>query len=257
VIKRKGIPKAIIFLSLGVILLSATLFVIIDLRNWFGLGTAFSRHFFWNWYGEGGPIELLQYMSLGAASVLFAYNSGRTRQTDALQSRFSIIMAFALCMMLIEDAGNPRHEIRGWVEFIFSEEHYGVFGTLTELLYFAVLASIPIFALLVYGRKMKAHLKPLAFLLVGFAAYGIAVSLSFIGSAFEGVLDTSTYALLGDSLKQFSIAISDGGLEEYWHEGVPFRLMDGMVEESIELFGAMSLLAASFSFLHHSSERGN
>ena len=250
---KERIPAAIVVLSLAIIGGSLALYVAIDLRNTFGLGDAVNRHFFWHWYAEGGPIEMLQYLSLGIATLLFSLNAGMAIGRNRTEFRFSILVGFAMCLMLIEDAGDPRHEIRQWVEFLFSEGHYGVAGTLTELTYFGLLAAILIYALVVYGSTLRGRFESQIFFVIGFAAYGVAVSLSFVGSAFAALFDQNAYVLMGGFLVEVSLTLSDGKLGDYWppesQAHIAFHLMDGMVEESIELLGAMSFLAASLSLL--------
>lgn len=249
------LPELILGLALLSVVISLALFYVIDLRNVFGLGSLVNRHFFQHWWRDGGPTEWLQWGLLASAALVAAFSAGRVFGHDKCVCAFWAIMALALVLMLIEDAGNPRHRIREYVRFAFKEEGagLGLMVTASQLLYFAVLASVPIYALVRHGHVLKRLLRVKVYVLIGFASYALSASLSFAGDAFSALLDRSFYSFSGEFLYRLSLRLGDDGLEQAWgghgHEYIPFRLMDGMVEESIELIGAASFLAATVSYL--------
>lgn len=246
-------PSTILLSGVGFVIFSFLLFFFIDLKNIFGIGDAVNRGFYWNWYAEGGPIELLQYYTLGAAVVCSIMNAGPINTKDRKRFFFWFVLGIGLCLMLIEDTGDTRHRIRHIIEWALSENHYGVVGTLFELSYFLVLAAFPITAFLFFREALNDVRGIYFFMIVGFLGYACGASLSFLGSAFEALIDQPLYNVAGQWLIELSMYASDGNLIEYWpveaHPRIAFRLMDGLVEESLELIGATGFLAGAVSYL--------
>jgi hypothetical protein len=254
------LPEIIFGAALLAILGSLLLFYLVDLRNLWGMGSFVNRLFFLHWWRDEGPIEWLQWACLASAALLGAFIAGRIHGHDQRAFLFWAVMAVAIALMLIEDAGDPRHRLREYVQFAFGEtEGQGVMGTVTELLYFAVLAAIPLYALIRHGRVVLSDKRTKAFILVGFVAYALAGSLSFVGSAFSALLDRNFYDISGDLLYQLSVRLGDEGLLRAWttisNEAVDaptfiqFALMDSLVEESIELIGAAGFFAGTVAYL--------
>jgi hypothetical protein len=268
-----------VFLLAGVSIVLAWLgFYLIDLRNLFGLretllaipSEAFffdaEPFFFQHWFRNRGPAEVMQWLCLGGAALTAAFIAGRTfvhpgdpEAASGRRSEFAFwgLIAIALLLMLIEDAGDPRHTLRSYVRVAFGEEDGGVFGTLSELLYFGVLASIPLYAVARYHHVVKANLRGRRYLILAFVSYAVAVSLSFAGTAFSALIGTNLYGEAGRVLYRISLILGDDELGAFWsawnaEEGwnfVRFYLMDSLVEESIELLGAAAFLSATVSYL--------
>ena len=257
---RKRLPEIIAGAALLSILGSLLLFYLIDLRNLWGIGSFVNRLFFHHWWRDGGPVEWLQWACLASASLMGAFIVGRVYSRKNRAVSFWAVMALAFALMLIEDAGNVRHRLREYVQFVFGEsEGQGIMGTVTELLYFAVLAAIPLYALARHGRAVMTTVRTKAYIVVGFIAYALAGSLSFIGSAFSALFDRNLYHRAGDLLYRLSLRLGDEDLAHAWtrisNEAVDaanfiqFNLMDSLVEESIELIGAAAFLAGTISYL--------
>ncbi len=208
----------------------------------------------------------MQWLCLGSAALIAAFIAGRAfvppeapEPASGRRSEFAFwgLIAIALLLMLIEDAGDPRHTLRSYVRVAFGEDDGGVFGTLSELLYFGVLASIPLYAVARYHHVLKANLRGRRYLIVAFVSYAVAVSLSFVGTAFSSVIGTNLYSEAGRVLYRISLLLGDDELGAFWsawdtEEGwgfVRFYLMDSLVEESIELLGAAAFLSATVAYL--------
>ena len=263
------LPEIIFVGSLVVVGLSLLLFYLIDLRNALGLrsvlysleeGSFFFEHrpfFFDHFYRNGGIGEILQWVLLGSAAVISSYVAGRLAGRDRRAALFWLILGVAFTLMLIEDAGDPRHTIRSYVQALFSEVGQGIAGTITELIYFAVLAAVPIYALVFYRERAMRELRTRRYLIVGFVSYALAAGLSFVGSAFERVIDMNFYTWTGGMLRRFFVSIGDEQVGMLWQmydssQGWPFIsffLMDNLVEEAIELIGAGAFSAAAIAFL--------
>lgn len=159
-------------------------------------------------------------------------------------------MSLGLLLMLIEDAGDVRHALRFK---LWGDGSYGILATLFEFLYFSVIGMILIYASLKYHSVFWKNDKVRNHLVVGYLFYGLGVSLSFIGSAFDKILATSVYEKLGDFIfsklllgDEISIAIYEKAL--YYNEAIAFMIMDMLLEESLELVGAAGLLTAGVYF---------
>jgi len=253
--------KFFIFVILFVII-SWIIIYLIDLRNIFGLrDIIFSvepYYFFFpylpfvfqHWGRGNGIAEILQLFCLGGAGLMAAFCAGKIYGQRLF--KFWAIMSVAFVLMLLEDAGDIRHLIMSYVQAIFKEPDQAFWGTGVELLYFLVLAGIPTYALIKYYSDIKEFSKAKIYLLIGFVFYAIAQSLSFVGTAFEGLMDKNVYTLMGDKLYDIALSIGDSGLAERWSDSgfpISFYLMDGLIEESLELIGAGAFFAATLSFL--------
>lgn len=247
-----------ILIIAGIIIIGSFLLIyLIDMRNVFGIRDFLwvrgdEWPFFWShWFRNGGPIEMIQYVTLGLAAFIAIKNS--TLIHSNANNFFWSIMGIAFILMLIEDAASPRHTIREYVQIFAGEEgQQGTFGTITELIYFALLASIPIYGLLRYGLRALVNFKSSrSYMLAGFFFYAVAAGASFIGSAFSSLLNRDVYTMMGEYLLNFMIEFGDQEISQFYLQNsdiISFYLMDSPVEESIELLGAALLLAACIAF---------
>jgi hypothetical protein len=88
---------------------------------------------------------------------------------------FWTVMGVALLLMLIEDAGDVRHEIRRIVErWTGLPRHTGMLDRVVEFSYFTLLASVPLYALLRYGKHLRSQAESLSYVLAGFGFYALA-----------------------------------------------------------------------------------
>ncbi len=157
--------------------------------------------------------------------------------------------------MLIEDAGDVRHTLMGYVQAIFDEPDQGIMGSLTEITYFGILGGIPLYALIRYWKDIKKFTRTKTYLLIGFVMYAIAASISFLGTALEGILNKNLYTILGENFYQLAIRLGDSSLQNQWDNwetggwfSIEFFLMDSLVEENIEIIAAGAILAAVLTF---------
>lgn len=262
-IKKIQLPEIIFSLALFVVFFSFLAFYFIDLQNLWGTRDAlfstsrayffftYEPFFFHHWGRNSGLAEILQWSFLGGSTIMAAFIAGKTSFTNRKLSAFWKIISIAFLLMLLEDAGNLRHVLMSYVQWMFNEPDQEFMGTLTELIYFSILGGIPLYALIRYWKEIKVFTKTKIYFIIGFVFYAIGASLSFLGTAFEGLLPINLYTFLGRNLYEFSLSIGDPGLEKYWRESsfnIEFFLMDSLIEENIEIIGAGALLAASLSF---------
>ncbi len=257
------IPFCIFMSALGFVLFSFVLIYLVDLRNFLGSRdllysldqSAFRFHvrpfMFFHLYREGGVAENLQWLFLGATAVISAFIAGSMYNRERIVFCFWIVMAVAFTLMLIEDAGNPRHTLRGYVQAVFSETERGMIGTMAEGIYFTILAAIPVYAFWHYRKPVMADRRSAGYLLTGFIGYGSAAALSFTGTGL------GTYLWLGGKVRSAMLFLADDETAGQWlyyekQAGGPFfhvMLMDWMVEESIELMAAAAFCASAVAFL--------
>lgn len=255
----------IVFLAtIFLVLLSFLLFYLIDLRNVFGTRDLllsadgrsffFSYHpfFFQHWGRNSGVAEIIQYSFLGAGVLIAGFCSGFLyNRKEKRLSKFWLIMSIALLLMLLQDAGELRHVPMSYAMWAFGEVDQGLAGTLVELAYFAIMGGVPLYALIKYWKDISSYVRSKYYLLIGFVFYALAGGLSFVGTAFEGLLDKNVYNILGDYFYDFALSIGDDAVVTIWEEtsfNVRFFLMDSLLEENIELIGAGALLAAVLAF---------
>lgn len=270
-------PEAVLAVVVLALAVSLALFALVDLWNLLGIRDRIVsgsqqvdlfRHrpfFFLHWWREGGPVEVLQWVLLGSAAAVSGAVAARAAVRDRTAFAFWRLMAVTFVLMMVEDAGNARHTLREYVQAVFWQPDYATLGTLTELAYFTVLGSIPLYALLRYGRRLAGPAKGRLYLAVGFVVYGLAVGLSFVGSAFTHQLERPLYGWLGTGLFRVLAAAGDDELAPLWlaaeeesgWESVRFFVMDSLVEESLELVGAGAFLASALVFLHHFRSAGS
>ncbi len=238
-------PRHVCLVLLSFLGMSWIIVWMIDLLNVGGIRDRIGAMAWANLFGNGGVVEWVQWYSLGAAALIAMLVAGRLfgRSDDDLRglSYFWGGMAIALTLMLIEDAGNVRHEIRRLTEaFTGMPRHTGLVDRIVEFTYFVLLASVPLFTLIRFGKHLRAYRTTTVCVLGGFAFYALAASASATRNWGQW------YAHAGLRLQEglgFVIP-PDWDSLAYGH-----YLMDALVEESVELIGATLFLAAAVSAL--------
>jgi len=247
------------------VLLAWLLFYLIDLRNAFGLRGwimdlpeesfffGVEPFFFQHWFRNGGPAEIIQWLLLGGTALLSGFIAGRAYGRFRAVGAFWLILGIGIVLMLLEDAGDPRHTLRSYVQAFIGERDQGTYGTIFEALYFLVLAAFPIYAIARYGRILAGDKRVRNLIIVAFACYFLATTLSFAGSAFTNIFGTNFYTEFGGRLRELFVGIGDEHVGPFWDSWdaqqhwsfVSFFLMDSLVEESIEVVGAGAFMGAA------------
>lgn len=256
--------KHIAGLGTGILLVCYTLIILFDLLNVGGARAVYADHhvpLLWNiLFQEHGPIEHIQWLFLG----LFILSSGYLytllrRQGNTGSSRFWLLFAAGGVLMLIEDALNPRHTLirQRYV-------HDWILMNTLETAYFGMLATLPVLAVLLYGKYIKEHRRTVTFLALGFLFYGTAAILSGpaditdINRQIGSILYDTTVMIGGDELRtiyeQTDQHLAD--LAENGFMDIRYRFKDLLVEESLELLGATFLLSSAVSYLRGVQDDG-
>lgn len=236
----------VVSLAVAYLLLAWGAFWTIDVFNVLGLRDALvadpHQQMWVRLFREGRPTEMLQWLALGGTAVAGATASGmlsaRGRRGHAT---FWLLMSITAVLMLIEDAGNPRHFFGEMARY-----HLGMPARIaTELTYFAILASIPLYALFHYWRCPWASPATRRYLIAGVVFYAIATMSSGTRDVGEWYVHVGAYidqVVLSGRLLPLAPDPLEGG-------GTGFHLMDSLVEESIELLGAAMLFASALAYL--------
>jgi len=260
-------PEIIILTSSLFVILSFVLFYLIDLRNAWGLRDwlfsidrvyfyfTYTPFFFQHYGRNSGFAELFQWGLLATGIIMTALLAGRLYEKSRSLSRFFILMTIALTLILIEDAGDVRHMAMSYVQLAADEPDQGIFGTAFEGLYFAILGGIPLYALIKYGKELLDYKRAWWYTIIGFILHATAASLSFIGTAFQMLLERDVYTIMGDWLVALSYKLGTADLPdiwEAWNAGnwilqIGFFLMDSLIEENIELLGNAFLVAGTIT----------
>jgi len=243
-------PRTVIIAAAVVVALAWLVFLVVDVWNVGGLGDRFNWPL-WTSLFNDRPVEWLQWVALAAAIVAGAYLAGRLhgRGDPALVS-FLGLMAVGAAIMLLEEAGDIRHVVSSYVQIVFGQEpilgiHYRV---LSDVPYFAVIAAVPVYALLRHGLAVwRQAPNARSYLVVAYGLYGLSAASSGLrhlggGDADQGVDGGGLYESIGRFLHELFLsgaAPPPGESMEWLH----FFIVDSIVEESVELLAAASLLA--------------
>ena len=247
----------VFYTATAFILLSILAFVLIDLLNFLGTGDWLIQrldipYFWYHWFLI--PVEIpLQWYMLGATLVFFLLIAGIASERKEKEIfRFWLLTGIGVVLMFAEDTGDVRHALRHYVEKLSGETTYGFMGSTFELLYFAGIAAIITYALIVYRNVWLRHYVTRKYFLIAYIMYGLSVLLSFTGAAYSSVTGFALYELTGNYFMNLLFIHNEESRLIYEHAKtfarLDFNLMDMLVEESIEFVGASALLAAGLGY---------
>lgn len=259
-LERAG-HKIVLALGLGTLLLSYLAILIVDILN-----VAGSRSFMEDWtvpllwnflFKEGSIIEIFQWAFL----LVFAITSGylaKKRIGDKEESRFWALFSLAGVLMFLEDTVDVRNYLlRGSIQWDWQMLN------ILETFYFILLAAVPIYAVLRYGKSIKKNQTTVILLAIGFIFYGAAAfvsgpaDLTSFNYHLGNTLYEGTANLGGEELRTIYIE-TDQRLDELRdgnYMSITYRMIDFLVEESLELIGATMLSAASLSYIKYSRRK--
>jgi hypothetical protein len=243
-------PKHIFWVTGIYLTLAWAIVLLVDSWNVLGSRDMIGNAILWpELFANGKPTEWLQWYMLGTAAILSAFLAGRQWDgpSDDLkgQALFWGVLAVGLTLMLVEDAGDVRHEIRRFVEMATgSPRHTGTLDKAVELVYFGLVASVPLFALVRYGKHIRQFPRTFGYVLAGFGFYAIAA----VANATRNW--GNWYATVGmraqESLGMIVPDWRDPEMMGHW-------FIDAVLEETVELLGVTFLLAAAVSFASKSA----
>jgi hypothetical protein len=219
--------------------------LLVDIINVGGIGDHLYRPV-WRHLFNGRPVEWTQWFILVFLVVAAGYVAGRL---SALGERgpaaFFGLIGLGAGFMLIEDAGDIRHTISGYVQRHIGEEVLGLhYQVASDVPYFGLLALIPLYAVLRYGQYPWRVRQVRPYLVAGVGLYAVAA----IGSGFRHFGDM--YIRLGSALDANLLGgrfpVNPGHTQDRSH----FHLVDGILEETVELVAVTCLLAVVLAYVN-------
>ncbi len=248
-------PHIPVLVALAYLVISWALFLLVDANDFLGLrewlAQRISIPLIWFYlFEEGGATEIGQWLMLSLVALSASLLAGRLladrRHPPAM---FWLLMGITALLMLIEDAGNPRHYLASMAVMILPQFSAQKLKMAVELAYYVGLSAVPVYAVLRYWRyPLRARLTAL-YLLTGCALYGLA------GFASASRHINEWYAALGGFLHR----VLAGGnllLPPSWDQYMlNFYLVDWLLEESVELLGASLLAAACLTYWREYTRR--
>lgn len=242
--------KPIVVAAVAYLLFAWTLVAVIDVYDVAGLRSSLGRDdggpVWIHLFGEARVTEMLQWLLLATVSLVAAIRAGELRQLGNTRgARFFTLIGVSAALMLIEDAGNPSHQLVRYAEDIL-----GTSGFTIELLFrapvFIVIGAVPLYAFIRYWPSVARGRPGGGFLLGGVAAYGVAafssVPANLLFDYYTRVGPWLTDRVLGGRLLLLEVPPRQSA-EFSSPEYTSALFMDYVYEESIELVGAALLLA--------------
>lgn len=195
-------------------------------------------------FGNGKPVEWGQWSLLSAAGVMAAFFSGKLMDSSDERTRgiamFWLLMAVAFSMMVLEDAADLRHEVLRIFEGVSGAAlNVSILSRAVEFAYFVVLASVPLYALIRFGKYLYSYSAAFNYVMLGFAFYAVAAISS--ATRYWG----GWYGIVGGHIQQSAgfVVPENFELARYHH-----LLMDSLFEETVEFFGATFFIVAMVAF---------
>lgn len=169
--------------------------------------------------------------------------------------KFWLLLGLSGLLMILEDAGNVRHILNNYFDAIFD-----IGFTVFHGFYFLLLAIFPLCALLIYGYKFleKRYFPFITYLLLAYIFYGISQISSAtarIGNWYVRAGRFVTEKIFAGQLYVSGYFINYEGAYETGIERFYFLFMDDVYEETLQLFGALFLFLAAFSFMKIISQK--
>lgn len=233
-------PKTLLLIVSLWLLFAWMAFLVVDIFGLIDLGI---KRPLWVFLFNDRPVEWTQWFVFVFAIVTAGYLSGRLdAENKKKAARFFLLFAIGLGFMLIEDAGDIRHALSREMKRLTGPMVWGVSQrVISDVPYFALLATIPLYAVIRYGRYVWQSVRSRVYLVSGIILYAIAAigsGLRYLGNFYIVVGAWFDRTLLGG---RFPL----GGHEQEWAH---FFIVDSLIEETIELLALTMLFAAILAF---------
>ena len=235
-------PKHIFALVITYLVSTWILCYLIDIRNILNLQRYvrnFDRGLLWfQLYKEAQITEILQWSFLGSNILMCGYMWGKLKTLGSQYTyKFFLFMGLGSMIMMMEDAGNIRHNMKEYTHYLFGATTSVT--VMTEMVFYTILGAIMMFAIIGYGPYVWHAVKTRFYLIMGFGAYMVAS----IASATRDINDW--YVIAGEWVHE--VAFHNVMLDRFGYVG--FYIMDVLIEESIELIGASAIFCGIFAYL--------
>ena len=198
----------------------------VDFKSIFGITS--SRGFWWHAFRNRGPVEIMQWLVMSAVVITSSINSGFHGCRGERKERFFwLLVAITFSLMVIEDAGDPRHiQGRHLMQF------FGLHRIIVEALFFGTMVFPILYGFLRYREVPFKIPETRLYLILGGGLYAFVACTSL----FRGF--QSFYTNIGTRIS----------LRFFGGEIPGFYLMDFVFEESVELMAGIFFLAGVWMY---------
>ena len=236
-------PRVVMIAASSLVALAWVLFLVIDIGGWLSLPNG---RVAWRELFNDRPVEWAQWLLQGAAILTAGFTAGRIAREEHRGLRtFLLLLGAGLVLMLFEDAGDARHVISNYVAAVFGTEVLGLpHRVVSDVPYFLVIAALPVYAIVRYGRDAWSAPTARPYLISGYGLYALTAGGS--GIRYLGDLYTSFGAGIDRLLFAGRFPVPSGSQQDVAH----FMLVDSVLEESLETLAAASLMAAILAVGH-------
>ena len=218
----------IIFIAFFILLLFWIGIYLIDIRGIFGIQSY--RGFWWHAFRNRSPVEIMQWGVMSAVAIYAGRVAGiHEIKGDKKGKVLWLLVAATFAMMVIEDAGDPRH-----IQGRYFRQFFNMPTIMVEAMFFGTMVTPIIYGFLRYWKKAFYFPATRPYFLLGGFLYAFAATTSL----FRGV--QGFYTRIGDRISNAFF----GG------EANGFLLIDFVFEESIELL-AGSIFLGGLVIYHH------
>lgn len=230
-------PRAVIGVIVVWLTVAWSLFLSVDIFGWFDPG--FNRPM-WRLLFNDYPVEWTQWFLLAFSVFIAGFLSAVLYARKQLPSaKFFLFFGIGLGLMLVEEAGDIRHTISAELRRVMGEEIAGLpYRVVSDVPYFTLLATLPAYAALRYGKHIwRDYLQARWLLLSGVVLYALAA----VSSAVRHLNDF--YIRVGAWVDTTFFAgrfpVPDNMTQERAH----FFVVDSVLEETVELLAITLVLA--------------
>jgi hypothetical protein len=219
------------------------IFIAVDILDVAGTRARVARPM-WTYLFNDHFVEVTQWVVMAVTVLAMGYVAGRLRWMGHRgASTFFFLLGIGLGLMLVEEAGDVRHTISGEVQRSFGTEIFGLpYQFVSDAPYFAALAAVPLYAFIRYGRYAWRAPSARSYVVAAVVLYAVAA----IGSALRHI--GGLYISVGAAVDRYFFDGRFPPAPNMTQERAHYFVVDGPIEESIELFAATCMLAIVLAF---------
>lgn len=193
-------------------------------------------------FGNGRPIEIINYIYLAGAATLFSFAAGvyyAKKKTHKIWLYFS----FFMILLILEDAGDLSKLIGEHIEIV--TDGFGSFEL--RAFTFAFLGLFALFIIVKYRNYILGHMnnESKLYLMLAYIFYGLAAAFSMTGNIF------GWYEPVGEFILK---RMFDGALWHYEITGLGQTFMDTTIEETLEYFAAGFFVILAITIYENSKD---
>lgn len=227
---RQGHHRTALLILAGTFLLLTLAWAAVYVVDVYGLSQVGAlKGAWWHLFRQGSPVEWIQW---GFLALIFWHGSYLCgvyhQQGKETYARFWGWASASFVLMLIEDAGDPRHVLADYGSVLL-----GIPEKFIEGAVFAVMVAPLLWALLRYRQPLKDNPQILPYAVVGTILYGL-VAISTLLRVTENL-----YFRVGRSLSE---SLTGGAVP-------PYFLVDFVIQETVEALAAAFLFAALLVYM--------